>query len=87
MPVPDHNVQPILWYGSIPSSNGFVVALRVVLATKFHPIPLGRKSGGYFVCPRKVCPREVHEKSVAVSTDGFIRPTMTLLAMATDVSC
>jgi hypothetical protein len=24
---------------------------------------------------------------VAVSTDGFIRPTMTLLAMATDVSC
>jgi hypothetical protein len=27
MPAPDRDVQPILWYGLIPSSNGFVVAL------------------------------------------------------------
>jgi hypothetical protein len=31
MPVPDRNVQPILWYGLIPSSNGFVVALLPIL--------------------------------------------------------
>jgi hypothetical protein len=30
-PVPDRDVQPILWYGSIPSSNGFVVAFLPVL--------------------------------------------------------
>jgi hypothetical protein len=31
MPVPDRNLQPILWYGSIPSSYGFVVALLPIL--------------------------------------------------------
>ena len=31
MPVPDRNVQAILWYGLIRSSNGFVVALQPIL--------------------------------------------------------
>jgi hypothetical protein len=64
--------------------------LGQVIVLKLGDVELARVvraecRGGQIPCTRT---RESCKRlPVAVSTDGFIQPTMTLLAMATDVSC